>query len=75
MSQQVNLAGKIAVITGAGPGIGGSSARLLARHGARVHLADLNGPAAVTVVARSRRRVIATPAQLEGFSGSSELPG
>jgi NAD(P)-dependent dehydrogenase (short-subunit alcohol dehydrogenase family) len=51
MSQQVNLAGKIAVITGAGSGIGRSSARLLARHGARVHLADLNGPTAVTVVA------------------------
>jgi NAD(P)-dependent dehydrogenase (short-subunit alcohol dehydrogenase family) len=42
MSGAFNLAGKVAVVTGAGSGIGRASARLLARHGARVHLADLN---------------------------------
>ncbi len=33
----VDLTGKIAVITGAGSGIGRATARLIARHGARVH--------------------------------------
>ena len=40
------LAGKVAVITGAGSGIGRATALLLARHGATVHIADLNGEAA-----------------------------
>jgi NAD(P)-dependent dehydrogenase (short-subunit alcohol dehydrogenase family) len=51
MSERVDLTGKIAVITGAASGIGRSSARLIARHGARVHLADLNGQVAETVAA------------------------
>ncbi|HXR28211.1 MAG TPA: SDR family NAD(P)-dependent oxidoreductase [Solirubrobacteraceae bacterium] len=51
MSQHIDLSGKIAVVTGAGSGIGRSSARLIARHGARVHLADLNGQAAAAVTA------------------------
>jgi NAD(P)-dependent dehydrogenase (short-subunit alcohol dehydrogenase family) len=38
----MNLGGKVAVVTGAGSGIGRSTALLLARHGARVHAADLN---------------------------------
>src|SRR4051794_7959918 len=38
----MDLTGKVAVVTGAGSGIGGSTARLLARHGAAVHAADLN---------------------------------
>ena len=41
MSHPVNLTGKIAVITGAGSGIGRSTALLLARHGAKVHVADV----------------------------------
>ena len=41
MSHHVNLTGKIAVITGAGSGIGRSTALLLARHGAKVHVADV----------------------------------
>ena len=51
MSEQINLVGKAAVVTGAGSGIGCATARLLARHGARVHAADLNGLAAEAVVA------------------------
>lgn len=35
--------GKIAVVTGAGSGIGRSSAKLLAEHGAKVHCVDING--------------------------------
>ena len=42
MSKHIDLTGKIAVVTGAGSGIGRATARLLARHGAKVHLADLN---------------------------------
>jgi NAD(P)-dependent dehydrogenase (short-subunit alcohol dehydrogenase family) len=55
MSQHIDLAGRIAVITGAGSGIGRSSARLIARHGAKVHVADLNGQAAEAVAAEIER--------------------
>jgi NAD(P)-dependent dehydrogenase (short-subunit alcohol dehydrogenase family) len=43
------LAGKVAVITGAGSGIGRATALLLARHGAKVHVVDLSGEAAQAV--------------------------
>jgi len=47
---ELNLAGRIAA-TGGGSGIGRSTALLLARHGARVHVADLNADAAAKVAA------------------------
>jgi NAD(P)-dependent dehydrogenase (short-subunit alcohol dehydrogenase family) len=43
------FAGKVAVVTGAGSGIGRSSALLLARLGAKVHVADVNGESAEAV--------------------------
>lgn len=43
------FAGKVAVVTGAGSGIGRSTARLLAKLGAKVHVVDLNGASAITV--------------------------
>jgi NAD(P)-dependent dehydrogenase (short-subunit alcohol dehydrogenase family) len=49
-----DLRGRIAVVTGGGSGIGRATARLLARHGARVHVADLSLPAAEETVAAIR---------------------
>jgi NAD(P)-dependent dehydrogenase (short-subunit alcohol dehydrogenase family) len=49
-----HLAGKTAVVTGAGSGIGRSLAILLAQRGALVHVADLNGTSAEAVVADIR---------------------
>jgi NAD(P)-dependent dehydrogenase (short-subunit alcohol dehydrogenase family) len=43
------LEGKVAIVTGAGGGIGAASARLLAREGASVVVADINGSAAERV--------------------------
>lgn len=42
MSDEQDFKGKVAVVTGAGSGIGRSSARLLARLGAKVHCVDIN---------------------------------
>jgi NAD(P)-dependent dehydrogenase (short-subunit alcohol dehydrogenase family) len=45
----LRVAGKRALVTGAGSGIGAATARMLARHGARVLITDINGPAAAAV--------------------------
>ncbi|HEY7516640.1 MAG TPA: SDR family NAD(P)-dependent oxidoreductase, partial [Vicinamibacteria bacterium] len=39
----LSLAGRVAVVTGAGRGIGAATARLFAEAGAQVALLDLNG--------------------------------
>ena len=44
------LNGKVAIVTGGGGGIGGATARALAREGAAVLVVDVNEEAAVTVV-------------------------
>ncbi len=41
-SAEPDLSGRIAVVTGGGSGIGRATALLLARHGAKVHVADIN---------------------------------
>ncbi|KAL2267419.1 hypothetical protein VTJ83DRAFT_4696 [Remersonia thermophila] len=48
------LAGQVAIITGAGQGIGAECARLFANEGARVVVSDIDGPKAEEVAARIR---------------------
>jgi meso-butanediol dehydrogenase/(S,S)-butanediol dehydrogenase/diacetyl reductase len=43
------LQNKVAIITGAGQGLGAATARLFARHGARIVVADINESAAAVV--------------------------
>ncbi|ABE36540.1 short chain dehydrogenase family protein [Paraburkholderia xenovorans LB400] len=45
------LENKVAIVTGAGAGLGAACARALAQHGARVAVVDINGEAAAAVAA------------------------
>ena len=51
MDSGLEFGGKTVVVTGAGSGIGRSSAMLFSKLGAKVHVADLNGESAESVVA------------------------
>jgi NAD(P)-dependent dehydrogenase (short-subunit alcohol dehydrogenase family) len=50
------VSGKKALITGAAGGLGAATARMLARHGAKVFLTDLDG-AGVSAVTESIMRI------------------
>lgn len=56
------LAGKIALVTGAGAGIGLATATVFAEHGAHVYVTDVNGEAASTAVAALSGRGLAATA-------------
>ena len=54
------LAGKVALITGSGTGIGRATAKAMAAEGAKVVIAELNkaaGEQVAQVIAQSRRRL------------------
>ena len=53
-ADQVSLAGKVAIVTGAGMGMGAATARLLAARGAKVVVSDINGDAATATRDRIR---------------------
>jgi len=53
------LGGKVAIVTGAGSGIGEASARLMGREGALVVVADINGSAAEHVASEIEGAVVA----------------
>lgn len=57
-------AGKVALVTGAGGGIGSATSRRLAREGARVLLAELPGPALDAVASELGDRGLACPTDM-----------
>src|SRR3954449_10557754 len=64
--------GKIVVVTGAGSGIGRASARLFAKLGAKVHVADVNGESAEAVARETGGKAqvvdVTDPEAVEAFA-------
>src|SRR6188768_3822153 len=69
----MDIAGKVAVVTGAGAGIGAAIARSLARGGARVAVADLNGDAARGVAAEIAAEVPDSAFAFEGDVSDAQV--
>lgn len=68
----MDFAGQVAVVTGAGSGIGRSTALLLGRLGAKVHAADIDGEKAETVASQLGGRAhaldVSDPGAVEAFA-------
>lgn len=62
--QQIRLDGRVAIVTGAAAGLGGTMAKSLARAGANVVFADINGPAAE-----------AAAGEIQGVAGAGRTKG
>lgn len=67
------LDGKIAVVTGAGAGIGLATARLLAEEGAHVYVTDVNGEAAESAAARIRSAGLSVTAMAVDVSRGQDV--
>jgi NAD(P)-dependent dehydrogenase (short-subunit alcohol dehydrogenase family) len=65
--------GQVALVTGAAQGLGRSIATLLARRGATVYLADLNGPGVETVAADLRGQHLSATASCTDMADESEV--
>jgi NAD(P)-dependent dehydrogenase (short-subunit alcohol dehydrogenase family) len=68
-----NLTGKVALITGAGGGIGSATAERLARAGATVMLTDINGEAVQAVTERLSSEGLSVRALVADLSQESEI--
>ena len=53
----MDIAGKVFIVTGGASGLGEGTARMLAAHGAKVVIADLQVEHGQTVARRDRRRL------------------
>lgn len=67
------LDGKIAVVTGAGAGIGLATARLFAEEGAHVYVTDVNGEAAESAAARIRSAGLSVTAMAVDVSRGQDV--
>ncbi|HEU0192219.1 MAG TPA: SDR family NAD(P)-dependent oxidoreductase [Mycobacterium sp.] len=79
MAEQIDLTGKVAVVTGAGSGIGRATARLLARRGATLHIADVHADTVAAVAyeisgaggdATAHTLDVSRPDDVEAFAGA-----
>ena len=69
----MRLKGKVALVTGAGSGIGRTLALGLAAQGALVHVNDLEGPADVHAELPAERRGLSLPCDVSDVAGLRDM--